>query len=263
VMALRHFAEKECKLVIWETGLGGRLDATNIVTPLASVITNIQYDHEKWLGSTLSSIAAEKAGIIKPDVPVITATDEPEAFEVIQATARKNGVALTVVRREDADMPPLNTIKIPLLGEHQRLNAAVALATVRAVSSIRVADESIRRGLSEVQWPGRMQLITRRPSGQVLLDGAHNVAGARVLKETLKQYFADRRTTRTRHFGRQGLATNLRGTGSCGRSDSGCTGGQRSDSPDKRGGPKLFRGKSTGAGAGNGRRTRGARGMFG
>src|SRR2546423_3729898 len=85
IMALNYFAERKCDLVIWETGLGGRLDATNIVTPLASVITNIQYDHEKWLGSTLGSIAAEKAGIIKPGVPVITAADEPEALEIIEA----------------------------------------------------------------------------------------------------------------------------------------------------------------------------------
>ena len=88
-MALRYFAEQECDLVIWETGLGGRLDATNIVTPLASVITNIQYDHQKWLGETLASIAAEKAGIIKPGIPVLTATDAPEALQVIAETARR------------------------------------------------------------------------------------------------------------------------------------------------------------------------------
>src|SRR4029077_7723629 len=111
VIALRHFEEQKCDLVVWETGLGGRLDATNIVTPLASVITNIQYDHEKWLGSTLSSIAAEKTGIIKRGVPVITATDEPEALKVIEATARANDVLLTVVTRNDLDKPPLNEIK--------------------------------------------------------------------------------------------------------------------------------------------------------
>src|SRR5205823_4508226 len=79
VMALRYLAEQQCDLVIWETGMGGRLDATNIVTPLASVITNIQLDHQQWLGDTLAKIAAEEAGIIKPGVPVITATDAPEA----------------------------------------------------------------------------------------------------------------------------------------------------------------------------------------
>src|ERR1700720_834716 len=83
VMAVRYFAARKCDLVIWETGMGGRLDATNIVTPLASVITNIQYDHQKWLGDTLAKIAAEKAGIIKRRVPVITAIESPEALEVI------------------------------------------------------------------------------------------------------------------------------------------------------------------------------------
>src|SRR5213595_2536031 len=87
VMALRYFAEQQCDLVIWETGMGGRLDATNIVTPLASVITNIQFDHQQWLGDTLAKIAYEKAGIIKPGVPVLTATDALEALRVIREIA--------------------------------------------------------------------------------------------------------------------------------------------------------------------------------
>src|SRR5207249_3815363 len=96
VMALRYFAEQNCDLVIWETGLGGRLDATNIVTPLASVITNIQFDHQNWLGQTLAQIAAEKAGIIKPGVPAVTATDAPEALEVIARTAREKNATMTM-----------------------------------------------------------------------------------------------------------------------------------------------------------------------
>jgi dihydrofolate synthase/folylpolyglutamate synthase len=87
VVALKFFAEQKCELVIWETGLGGRLDSTNIVTPLASVITNIALDHEQWLGDTLAKIAAEKSGIIKPGISVVTATDEPEALTVIEKTA--------------------------------------------------------------------------------------------------------------------------------------------------------------------------------
>src|SRR5207237_7234648 len=97
VMALRYFAEQKCDLVIWETGMGGRLDATNIVTPLASVITNIQFDHQEWLGDTLAKIAYEKAGIIKPGVPVVTATDAPEALEVIVKTAREKNARLAKV----------------------------------------------------------------------------------------------------------------------------------------------------------------------
>jgi len=220
VMALRYFAEQKCDLVIWETGLGGRLDSTNIVTPLASVITNIQYDHQKWLGETLASIAAEKAGIIKPGIPVITATDEPEALQVIQETARKLKSPLTVVRLPEGELSVktasvspsprgegrgegdsdlrqpnaaseiLDTLKLPLLGAHQRLNAALAIATVRALApQIPVTNEAIRTGLSQVNWPGRLQLITR-PSGQkILLDGAHNIAGAQVLGNSLRQYF--------------------------------------------------------------------------
>jgi dihydrofolate synthase/folylpolyglutamate synthase len=195
VMALQHFLERKCELVIWETGLGGRLDATNIVTPLASVITNIQFDHEKWLGSSLASIASEKAGIIKPGVPVITGTEEPEALAIIQDTARRNDAPLTVVTRKDLDRPPLNEIKLPLLGQYQRFNAAVALATVRAVPSIEVSNEAIRRGLSEVQWLGRLQLITLPSGQQILLDGAHNVAGARALREALREHFAGRSIT--------------------------------------------------------------------
>src|SRR5258708_6158359 len=97
VMALGYFAAQKCDLVVWETGLGGRLDATNIVNPLASVITNIQYDHQNYLGESLASIAFEKAGIIKPRVPVITGTDSPEALEVIHATAAKLDSKLTVL----------------------------------------------------------------------------------------------------------------------------------------------------------------------
>src|ERR1041385_6540108 len=104
-MALRHFATKRCDLVIWETGLGGRLDSTNIVTPIASVLTNIQYDHQNWLGKTLSSIAGEKAGIIKPGVPVITATDEPEAVEVIEQTAHERGSMQIKVSATDCLQP--------------------------------------------------------------------------------------------------------------------------------------------------------------
>ena len=90
VMALKYFVEQKCDIVIWETGMGGRLDATNIVTPLASVITNIQFDHQAWLGDTLEKIAREKAGIIKPGVPVITAVNDPAALKVIEETAEKN-----------------------------------------------------------------------------------------------------------------------------------------------------------------------------
>ena len=191
IMALRYFAEQKCDLVIWETGLGGRLDSTNIVTPLTSVITNIQYDHQKWLGETLASIAAEKAGIIKPGIPVITAAEGEDALRVITETARRQSAPLTILSPEEMRQPPLNTIQLPLLGQHQRMNAAVAVATVRALAAqVPVNDDAIRTGLSRVHWAGRLQLVTRPSGQQILLDGAHNVGGAGILADAMKGVFS-------------------------------------------------------------------------
>ena len=196
VMALRYFAAQECDLVIWETGLGGRLDSTNIVTPLASVITNIQYDHQKLLGETLASIAAEKAGIIKPGIPVLTATEGAEALEVIAETARRQAAPLTTLSSAETDRPPLSTLQLPLPGQHQRMNAVVAVATVRALASqIPVSDETIRVGLSRVHWAGRLQLVTRPTGQRVLLDGAHNVGGAGILAAAMREYFPSTKPT--------------------------------------------------------------------
>ena len=195
VMALKFFADQKCDLVIWETGLGGRLDATNIVTPLAGVITNIAFDHQQWLGNTLGEIAAEKAGIIKPGVPVVTATDEQKALKAIEKIARKQNAPLIKVAQASR-LSAAETAALPLLGEHQKLNAAVALATVEVLQSkIPVSEENIRAGLQSVDWPGRMQLITRDSGQKILLDGAHNAAGAKVLREALgKNYPAKKRT---------------------------------------------------------------------
>ena len=187
VMALKFFAEQKCDLVIWETGLGGRLDATNIVTPLASVITNIALDHQQWLGETLEKIAFEKAGIIKPGVPVITATDAPEALAVIEKIAEEKNAPLT--RVQNAGRGTRNT-EPSLPGEHQHLNAALALATVQLLQrQVPVAEKKIQAGLANVNWPGRLQLVQRKNGREILLDGAHNVAGAKVLAEAIQKYF--------------------------------------------------------------------------
>jgi dihydrofolate synthase/folylpolyglutamate synthase len=189
VMALKFFAEQKCELVIWETGLGGRLDATNIVTPLVSVITNIAFDHQQWLGDTLGKIAAEKAGIIKPGAPVITAADAPEALRVIEQVSCEKGAALTRVQPPHASRL---TPHASLLGDHQKLNAALALATVEILQpQIPVAAEKIHAGLADVNWPGRLQLIPKPGGQKILLDGAHNVAGAEALRATLEKHFAD------------------------------------------------------------------------
>ncbi len=182
VMALRYFAEQKCDLVIWETGLGGRLDATNIVTPLASVITNIGIEHSEWLGDTIEKIAFEKSGIIKTGLPVITTATTGHGLETIVAVARERNAPLTVISLSEMNRPPLNGLQLPLHGPHQRLNAALATAVVRTLASqIAVSDEALRTGLTTVEWPGRMQRI-RTASGQtILLDGAHNPDGAEAL----------------------------------------------------------------------------------
>jgi dihydrofolate synthase / folylpolyglutamate synthase len=187
VMALKFFAEQKCDLVIWETGLGGRLDATNIVTPLASVITNIGFDHQQWLGEALEKIAAEKAGIIKPETPVITAAGAPEALAVIEKVAREKNAPLTKVNLESRIQNPESS----LLGEHQKLNAALALATVEALQKqIPVSEKPIQTGLQNVNLPGRLQLIQNSVGQKILLDGAHNADGAKVLRAALEKYFS-------------------------------------------------------------------------
>jgi dihydrofolate synthase/folylpolyglutamate synthase len=191
VMALRYFVEQECDLVLWETGLGGRLDATNIVTPLASVITNIDFDHQQWLGDTLDEIAAEKAGILKPGVPAITAAQPGRGLEVIAARARELRVPLRVVTVADTRKAPLSRLPMPLSGAHQRLNAAVALAVVDCLQPVLpVPSAAIVRGLRRVRWPGRLQRVTRRDGRSVVLDGAHNTAGAAALAAFVKKAYA-------------------------------------------------------------------------
>jgi dihydrofolate synthase/folylpolyglutamate synthase len=196
VMALRYFAEQTCELVIWETGMGGRLDATNIVTPLASVITNIGFDHQQWLGETLAKIAHEKVGIIKPGVPVITTTDVPEALVVIEETAKNLKAPLTKAGQASSLSRAGETTALPLPGEHQRLNATLAVATVRTIRDrIPVSDDNIRCGLETVQWPGRMQLVKAGQGQSILLDGAHNAGGAEAFRTAFLDLFPDARPT--------------------------------------------------------------------
>src|ERR1043166_2086135 len=188
IMGLRYFAEQKCDLVVWETGLGGRLDATNIVTPLASVITNIQFDHEKWLGETLDQIAMEKAGIVKPRVPVITAAEAPEALTAIRERAERQLAPLHVVSRRHSQL-----IAIPgLHGEHQQLNAALALKTVEVLQKLLPVDEdAIASGLRSVQWPGRLQTV-RCDGRTFVLGGAPNPPRAEAFVKTLESEFGQR-----------------------------------------------------------------------
>jgi len=192
IMALRWFEREKCDLVIWETGLGGRLDATNIVTPLASVITNIGLDHQHILGKTVAEIAAEKAGILKPEIPATTAALVPEALEVLKFKARELEVPLITV---DAAAVQRFTIEPSLTGEHQRANAALAAATVRLLHFLLpVSDEQLQVGLETAQWSGRLQRI-QRGKNRWLLDGAHNLDGIRALSTFLQSEEAGQRPT--------------------------------------------------------------------
>lgn len=189
ILALMWFAEQGCDVVVWETGMGGRLDATNIVTPLASVITHIGWDHMAWLGSTLAAIAAEKAGILKPGVPAFTAVEDPEAWDVIRRRAQDLGAPLLRVEGNGPEAALARSTGLPLRGEHQVLNAALAVAVVRGLTrSFPVSETALAEGLRRAWWPGRFQVIER--GGMMLvLDGAHNAPAFAVLARTLAAEF--------------------------------------------------------------------------
>lgn len=181
-LGLDYLRERRAEVIILEVGLGGRLDATNAVTPAASVITAIDLDHMAWLGDTLTAIAGEKAGIIKPGVPVVSTPQAPEAAEVIARVAREKDAPLQIVAEP---LPPDWTLS--LAGSHQRLNAAAALAALDA-AGITVSDQARRTGLATTDWPGRFQ---RLENGRIVLDGAHNPAASRRLAHTWHEEYGD------------------------------------------------------------------------
>jgi dihydrofolate synthase/folylpolyglutamate synthase len=183
-LALKHFSDTKIEIAILETGLGGRLDATNAIRSDVSVITPIDYDHEQWLGKTISEIATEKAGIIKPKIPVVCAPQRPEAKEVIRTRAAKCLAPIQFVTK------PYDETPIALAGSHQKQNAALAIATLRAVK-IDIDSSAIARGLSGIEWPARFQRWDER----TIIDGAHNPAAARLVAQTWREIFSDRRAT--------------------------------------------------------------------
>ncbi|RKP54236.1 bifunctional folylpolyglutamate synthase/dihydrofolate synthase [Cohnella endophytica] len=193
--------------VVWETGLGGRLDVTNIVTPVVSVITNVGHDHMDILGPTIADIAREKAGIIKAGVPVITAVKQPETIEIIKDTARS--CQSTVYRLGDAfsfetlsvaeneqkfsfqgPFRALQSLTVTLNGAHQLENAATAIMTLevlRQYYALIVEDEDLVIGLRNAKWPGRLEMVSENP--RVLIDGAHNPEGMEALSNALKDVY--------------------------------------------------------------------------
>ena len=216
-LGLLAFAKNDVDAAVIEVGLGGRLDATNIVTPAVSVITSLSYDHMAVLGNTLAEIAWEKAGIIKEGIPVVSAPQPKEALEVLERVAKDRHCPLVLVG-DDVDFervassldgqslllssPALSQAKgfhfpsstqpnsleltIPLLGAHQIENAAIAYTALKT-SGIPIADEHIPRGFTQVKWPARFEILRREPP--VVIDSAHNRDSARRLRETLDEYF--------------------------------------------------------------------------
>jgi dihydrofolate synthase/folylpolyglutamate synthase len=171
-------------VLILETGLGGRLDATNAVQSDVSVITPIGLDHEMWLGHTLAEIAGEKAGIIKPRVPIVSAPQRPQAEEVIRARATECGSPVQFVDETYHGSP------VGLQGEYQKQNAAVAIAAIRA-ANIQLGEKAIVRGLASIEWPARFQKWDER----TIIDGAHNPSAARILAQTWREVFGDQKAT--------------------------------------------------------------------
>lgn len=182
VLALRWFQEKGVDVVVLETGLGGRLDATNIVTPAACAIAPVGMDHQQYLGNTLGEIALEKAGIFKPHTCALSSPQHPEVEEVLIRRATEVGCSLEIIKA------PWQGAKMGLKGAVQRWNAALATAVLSA-ARIPVDAQARDRGLANVCWPGRFQEVL--PG--LILDGAHNPAAAAVLVETWRETFGEER----------------------------------------------------------------------
>ncbi len=211
-MALDCFARAELDFAVYEVGMGGRLDATNIVTPEVAVLTQIDFDHEDYLGHTLSAIGGEKAGIIKPEAWVVSAVERPEARAVIVERVAAMGARLVeidaaypieavsaaadpAVQRATVQAPDGTRyeLTVPLLGPYQVRNAVTALAAARLLAErgFPVTDDAIVRGIAAVRWPGRLQRVCTSPA--VYIDGTHNPAGARELVAFCRAHLTGRR----------------------------------------------------------------------
>jgi dihydrofolate synthase/folylpolyglutamate synthase len=203
VLAFELFRAARCDVVVLEVGLGGRLDATNVVTPLVSVITSIALDHTDRLGPTLVHVAREKAGIIKPRVPVVVGTREPAALRSIRARARRLKAPLYTIDREFVATPGTDErvtvtlgdrrvegLRSPLLGDYQTDNLACAVAALSLLPArFAASDRNLRRGIQRVRWPGRLELLHGAPD--LLCDAAHNPHAARALADHLARIRRD------------------------------------------------------------------------
>ncbi|MGA9042688.1 MAG: folylpolyglutamate synthase/dihydrofolate synthase family protein [Terriglobales bacterium] len=219
-MAFEYFAQKKVEIAVLEVGMGGRLDATNVIEPLVSVITDISLDHQKFLGDTVTEIAREKAGIIRPRGVVVTLPQQPQANDVIGNTILDLGARGVSAVPYVPPVSPASAqyfesnltrpvsrypmhflgkeikVETPLVGRHQFRNVALALAAAEELSKqgFPITPESTERGIRETRWPGRFQVIpVRDGSPEYLLDVAHNPAGAWALRSTLSTAYEDRR----------------------------------------------------------------------
>lgn len=204
-LAFCHFREKKADFQVLEAGLGGRLDATNVVKSEVCIITSISFDHTEILGNTLSQIAGEKAGIIKPGSVVVTSPQAPEAAKILERVCQEKGAKLVKVGEDITWQKRSHSLSgqrlrvrstsndyefaIPLLGEHQLENAAAAVAAIEVLVSlgVRIHPGDMVTGLEQVVWPGRLQVLRLEPL--FVVDGAHNADSARRLKEALQRYF--------------------------------------------------------------------------
>jgi dihydrofolate synthase / folylpolyglutamate synthase len=206
-MAFHCFRERGVEMAVLEVGLGGRLDATNVVPPpRVAVITPVDYDHEKFLGTTLRAIAGEKAGILKPGTRAVFAPQRTEAEEVLEARARELGIdPIWTARRyavEDLELHAHGSrfamlepssgwtlrIDCPLAGGHQVENCVAAAAVLRVLG---IEDETLAEGIRKARWPGRLERVATRPD--IILDGAHNPSGARALARHIRRFYSGRR----------------------------------------------------------------------
>ncbi|UCE53384.1 MAG: bifunctional folylpolyglutamate synthase/dihydrofolate synthase [Desulfobacterales bacterium] len=207
-MALYEFGRQNVDWAVIETGMGGRLDATNMIKPALSVITNVSLEHRDYLGNTLSQIAREKAGIIKKQTPVITGVKQKSAISVVKEATQKKAAPLyryrkefTVKRYKSGGFSYYgiahnwHNLQTRLVGDHQIDNSALVLAAIELLNQKKagISMQNIKKGLTDMHWPGRLEIVSTDPF--IMLDGAHNLIAARYLARYLSQNLADRRIT--------------------------------------------------------------------
>ena len=200
LISLLYFKDKQCDFIIYEVGLGGRLDATNIVKPIITAITNINFDHMHILGGTLEEIALCKLGIVKEGIPLVTSEINPDLLELFKEYTKNKKAPIVIVNEKDITDPHYGEIstfkykdeefKIKMMGTHQVVNASLAIEIIKELNIIKktsVSLSNIRLGLLKTNWPGRLETF-----GNIILDGAHNIGGVTVLRDSMLTLYKDK-----------------------------------------------------------------------